>query len=72
MRRHLYTIKCSDVNKSAYSKNIDKGLRTFLLEFGGEVLPCDIGKEIWLIGGVICIENNEQRDKRLDYIKSKA
>ena len=33
--------------------------------FMGRVLPGDVGKRVYLRGGVLQVENDEQRDKRL-------
>lgn len=33
--------------------------------FIGRILPTDVGKRIYLFGGVLQVESNEQQDKRL-------
>jgi hypothetical protein len=37
----------------------------WLMRLMGKVLPLDIGKQVWNQDGVLYVENDEQRDKRL-------
>jgi hypothetical protein len=33
--------------------------------FIGRILPQDVGKRVYLVGRILQVENNEQRDKRI-------
>ena len=67
-RTLLHTITEADVGRSHIPKACPCcGHRQPIVISGlmGRVLPIDIGKRIYDVGGVLQVENNEQRDKRL-------
>lgn len=36
-----------------------------VVDFIGRILPGDVGKRVYLVGDVLQVENNEQRDARM-------
>jgi hypothetical protein len=61
MRQHI------DLDQSHVGKPWIRAFgRTWLCsDFIGRVLPQDVGKRVYLVGDILQVENNEQRDKRL-------
>lgn len=60
--RPFYTLKDSDVGKSS--------LRIFgryvaTTNFIGRIMPMDVGKRVYDVGGILQVENEEQRGARL-------
>jgi hypothetical protein len=62
MNDHIYTIKASDVGRATLKIH---GSVVSVSSFMGQVLPMDVGKRIYYRRGVLQVENNEQRDRRL-------
>lgn len=60
--RPFYTLTKADVGQP-----ILKAFgRTWLVsDFIGRIFTIDIGKRVYNVGGILQVENNEQRDKRL-------
>lgn len=68
MRKHVHTITRQDVGKTT---SVHEGRRTFhLSEAIGKILPCDVGKRVYIIfnedpeNGVLQVENDAQRTDR--------
>jgi hypothetical protein len=62
-RRYLGTISAEDVGKHRYMAL--PGTIGRLLEAMGQILPGDVGKQYFDVGGVVQVENDEQRDRRI-------
>ena len=60
MRAH-YEIRQEDVGKRSLSLF---GRGWSVADFMGRILPGDVGKRIFLVGDILQVENDEQRDKR--------
>ncbi len=57
-----YTIQPEDVGKPTIEAF---GRRQTVADFLGRILPGDVGKRVYLRGGVCQVENEEQRARRL-------
>lgn len=59
--RQYRTITTGDVGKPS----LQAFGRSWLVSgFIGQVLPQDVGKQVYLVGGILQVENNEQRARR--------
>lgn len=60
--RYIHTVTSQDIGKRHY-----QGIagHPALFEPLGRVLPCDVGKQIWLVNGIYYVENDTQVLKRL-------
>jgi hypothetical protein len=59
----FYELKQSDVYKPSIRAF---GRAWMTCDFIGSVLPGDVGKRVYLRGDILQVENNEQRDARLN------
>jgi len=55
-------ITTADIGKSTFHA-FGKAWQTS--GFIGRILPGDVGKRVYLVGDILQVENDEQRDKRL-------
>lgn len=62
MMRPYHTISTEDVGQP-WLKIF--GQLWIVSEFMGRILPGDVGKRIYLVGRILQVENDEQRDRRL-------
>lgn len=63
MKRHLFTLTIDHVGKS-WVRIGSHGIS--LRNLMGRVLPSDVGKRVYRVDGILQVENNEQRDSRLN------
>lgn len=61
MRRFVHEITSADVGRALLSIG---GRQYPVSSFMGRILKGDVGKRIFLVGGVLQVENDEQRAKR--------
>lgn len=61
MARDFFTLTHDHVGKPAISA---WGRSWLVTDFMGRVLPLDVGKRVYNVGGVLQVENDEQFDKR--------
>lgn len=60
-RRPFYTLTTEDVGRPT----LRIFGRTWLVSgFIGRILPGDVGKRVYLVGGILQVENDEQRAAR--------
>lgn len=62
MSREFYTITADDVGKVSHKIH---GRTWLASSWIGQVLPGDVGKRVYLVGDVLQVENDEQRDQRV-------
>ena len=62
MARAFYTLTAADVGKPWIRAF---GRTRLVSEFIGRVLPGDVGKRVYLVGDILQVENDEQRDARI-------
>ena len=62
MTRKFKTIEAYDVGAS-YIRAFGRSWPAQY--FIGRILPQDVGKRVYLVGDILQVENNEQRDARL-------
>ena len=66
MNREYRIIQKLDVGRStikAFGRNWP------VVNFMGDIQPNDVGKRIYLVGDILQVENNEQRDKRVTLVE---
>jgi len=69
-RERIYTITEHDPGKTIIKMGLCPHCEQELppIDLGpvlGYVQPCDVGKRVYLVDGIIQVESNEQRDRRL-------
>lgn len=62
MPEFVREITAADVGKATFKA---RGITYRTCDFIGQVLPSDVGKRVYLVGDVLQVENDEQRDARL-------
>lgn len=67
--KHVYTITTNDVGQSVLHYTECETCRRqntiYIPSLMGQILPIDIGKQIFKVGNIYQVESNEQRDCRL-------
>lgn len=76
--KYLYELRKSDIDKTEIvvpnccTCGCPHGSATYSLEgVIGRVLPCDVGKRLWLVDGILQIENEQQFEARIEKEKAK-
>lgn len=63
MTMPYYELTTADVNRAT----IKAFGRTWMVSsFIGRVLPQDVGKRVYLVRGILQVENDQQRDERME------
>jgi len=62
MGRRYYTLGTADIGRPTIRAF---GQTWWIASFLGRVLAQGVGKRVYLIRGILQVENNEQRDRRL-------
>jgi hypothetical protein len=61
--RQFYELTAADVGKATIRAF---GRIWWVTDFIGRVLPQDVGKRVVQVSGILQVENDEQRDRRLN------
>lgn len=62
MEQTYYTMQRGDVDKPALRI---LGGTWLTCDWIGRILPSDVGKRVYLVGGILQVENDEQRAERI-------
>ena len=64
MAREFVTLRADHIDKPELQAF---GRRWNVVDFLGRIMAQDIGKRVYLVGDILQLENEEQRDKRLSF-----